>query len=277
MIKYLYIILFVSLCTVPISAQQGKKPLKELRDKFEAFEYEKVVSQADSLLQNDVKLSDGERVEIYRMKGISLYTMNKGEDAKQSFVEILKLDSSFKLDSTNTSPKIITFFNKIKANIADSLTRRKLEASKVDTLYVTKKIPDIEHEAILRQAMLRSVLLPGLGHLYLKQEAKGWILTSVGALSLGAAVYFSIDSNNKENKYLDETDPSLIPSLYSKYNTVYKLRNISIVTFAAVWLYSQIDILFFSDEAHSPADNGKLPAINIGPDGGMRLNMSINF
>ena len=211
------------------------------------------------------------------MKAISLYTMNKGGAAKQSFIQILKLNPSYKLDSTNTSPKIISFFNNIKVNLADSLARQKPESSRVDTLYLTKKIPDAEHEAKLKQAMLRSVLLPGLGHLYRGEKVKGWILTSVGAVSLGAAIYYAVDSNTKEKKYLDETDPALIPSLYSKYNTSYKLRNFSLLSFAAVWLYSQIDLLFFSEDTLPVNVPSQQTGLNVGPGGGMRFSISINF
>jgi len=277
MIKYFFTILFIALFGITVSAQQGKKTLHDLKNKFEAFQYPDVVREADSLLQNDPALSDSTRIDLYRMKGISLYTMNKSGEAKQSFVEILKLNPSFMLDSSNTSPKIISFFNKVKVNIADSLAKQKIESSKIDTLYLTKKIPDVEHEARLRQAVLRSVLLPGLGHLYLGKNNKGWVLTSIGALSLGASIYYAIDSNSKEKKYLDETNPSLIPSLYSKYNTSYKMRNISIITFAAVWLYSQLDLLFFSESSLSPDNFGRHTTLNIDPDGGMQLNLRVNF
>jgi hypothetical protein len=60
-------------------------------------------------------------------------------------------------------------------------------------------------------------------------------------------IYFSIDANKKEELYAKETDPGLIEYRYDNYNRAYKLRNISIAAFAGIWLYSQIDLLFFSD------------------------------
>jgi hypothetical protein len=102
-------------------------------------------------------------------------------------------------------------------------------------------------------------------------------LTSVGAVSLGAAIYYAVDSNTKEKKYLDETDPALIPSLYSKYNTSYKLRNFSLLSFAAVWLYSQIDLLFFSEDTLPVNAPSQQTGLNVGPGGGMRFSISINF
>lgn len=277
MTKYFYTIIIAVLCVITVSAQQGNKPLQELRNKFEAFRYKEVVSEADSLLENNPSLGDSSKIDIYRMKGISLYTMNKGEEAKQSFIHILELNSSFMLDSTNTSPKIISFFNNIKVGFAESTVKRNTEPAKIDTLYLTKKIPDVEHESKLKQAMVRSVLLPGLGHLYLGQKEKGWVLTSVGALSLGAAVYFIVDSNNKEKKYLDETNPALISSLYSKYNTAYKARNISLITFAAVWIYSQVDLLLNSGSSPAVQNFTRHTVLKASPDGGIRFSVNLNF
>jgi hypothetical protein len=41
----------------------------------------------------------------------------------------------------------------------------------------------------------------------------------------------------------------MIDELYNKYNSSYKLRNISIISFAVVWIYSQLDLSFLSSSS----------------------------
>jgi hypothetical protein len=64
-------------------------------------------------------------------------------------------------------------------------------------------------------------------------------------------LYFIVDANEKEKAYLSETNSVLIQSNYDKYNKSYKIRNTLIATYAAIWLYSQIDLLFFSNSIGS--------------------------
>ena len=61
-------------------------------------------------------------------------------------------------------------------------------------------------------------------------------------------VYFVFDTDSKRNDYLNAIEPSLIESNYDKYNTSYKIRNSLIITYAVIWLYSQLDLLVFSDD-----------------------------
>jgi hypothetical protein len=83
--------------------------------------------------------------------------------------------------------------------------------------------------------------------LYQGSSLKAWTLTGLSAAAIGSIIYFSIDANKKEELYSKETDPGLIEYRYDNYNRAYQLRNISIAAFAGIWLYSQIDLLFFSD------------------------------
>ena len=59
------------------------------------------------------------------------------------------------------------------------------------------------------------------------------------------------DANNKENDYLSEINSTQIQIKYDEYNKSYKIRNALIATYAAIWIYSQIDILFFSNQLGS--------------------------
>ncbi|MEK6553091.1 MAG: hypothetical protein AABZ54_06545, partial [Bacteroidota bacterium] len=44
-----------------------------------------------------------------------------------------------------------------------------------------------------------------------------------------------------------ESNKLLIQQKYDDYNKSYKIRNVLIISYAVIWLYSQIDLLFFSN------------------------------
>ena len=258
------------LFAVQAYAQQKGNTVLKLKNELESFKYDKVISDADSILNSKPNINQEDLVNIYKMKGIAQFSLSDEEGAKVSFINILKIDSTFKLDSTDTSPKIISFFNQVKNEYSQILGSQK-QFVKVDTVYVPKLINNNSSTDRFRQASIRSILIPGLGHLYLNQAVKGSVLTALCVLSIGSSIYFIIDSNKKESQYLSAVDPAVIQSSYKKYNTSYKLRNASLITFAAVWLYSQIDLLFFSGK-WSKDDS----SIQVHSDG-KRLSLQLAF
>lgn len=258
------------LFTYKAIAQQKGGAISILKGELESFQYSKVIMDADSIIKSGTKLSEKERVDINKMKGVAQFSLSDMVGAKLSFINILKIDNTFEFDSTDTSPKIIAFFNQVK-NDYMQIYRSPNEIVKVDTVYVPKIIKDESSSEVIKQALIRSVIVPGLGHLYLNEGLKGAILTSLSVLTLGSSIYFIIDSNKKEDQYLNATDPAIIQSAYNKYNTSYKMKNISLISFAAIWIYSQIDILFFS--GRDLLDNSSL---QINTDGSS-LRLSLEF
>ena len=64
----------------------------------------------------------------------------------------------------------------------------------------------------------------------------------------GSVAYTVAETISREDEYMAETNPELIPAKYDKYNEMYKVRNILIGAYAAVWLYTQLDLLIFNDQ-----------------------------
>ncbi|MHB8336904.1 MAG: hypothetical protein ACYDEE_05760 [Ignavibacteriaceae bacterium] len=260
-------------------AQQNSGSISDLKGKFESFEYNQAISYADSLLAHKNIFSSEEQIQIYLVKGVSQFSLSNNEGAKDSFNNILKINPDYILDSTNVSPKIISFFNSVKSDFEKELSLKNESVRiKTDTVYIPKIINKIESADNLKQAFLLSVIFPGLGHFYLKDNAKGWILTSLSAITIASSIYFIIDSNKKEKNYLNETNPGLIQQKYDLYNSSYKMKNISIISFAAVWLYSQIDILFFPN--HFNLDDNKIsfsPNLNFQFANNLQLNFHLEF
>ncbi len=268
-------------CTIPVfvNAQQNSAKLDSLVQEFEAFNYTRVIALADSLLKTDPNFSDNQLINIYRIKGISQFSLQDEEEAQISFRAILNIDSTFNLDSSKTSPKIILFFNNVKSKYLEILAKEKeLRLARQDSLKFSQIDLEKSAEENLRKTMIRSLILPGLGHIYIGEKSKGIVLTAFSTVSLGSMIYFIIDANRKENEYRSETDPNLKPVRYTDFHNSTKLRNFSIVTFAAIWIYSQIDILFFTKfPKDSDLSAQKLPTLNYNSFRGIQLSYKFNF
>ncbi|HSP88452.1 MAG TPA: hypothetical protein VLN45_09990 [Ignavibacteriaceae bacterium] len=278
MIKlFLFIFLFF-ISSIKLLSQDNKEIIQNLTQKFRDFEYQQIVNETDSLLKEKEKFSNPEIIEIYRMKGISHYALLDDSESRLSFIEILKIDTAYTLDPSYTSPKIITFFSDVKNEYLISIEGKEEQIfiTKYDTVYVPVTYRDSISENNIKQALIRSVFIPGTGHLYLQSNVKSWVLTFLSAASVGSAIYFIIDSNKKEKIYLEESNINEVGERYNEYNFSYRMRNLSFITFAALWIYSQLDLLFFI-EKNQPGIFSYLPKIYLKPGEGVLLNYKLEF
>jgi hypothetical protein len=245
--KLILVTIFFQFFTFGVIAQ-NRNALDNLNIQFQSFNYSNVISIADDLLKNKNQLSEDELIDIYLIKGISHFSLGQSNLVRDSFFKILELNSNYKINSSKVSPKIITEFEKIESEYGRFISNKQSLISvktdtliQIDTLYI-KSSTDLYSET-----MIRSIALPGWGHLYSGNKTKGLILTSVSALSLSSMIYFIFDADKKRSQYLNEIDTSLIDKKYNDYNKSYKIRNSLIATYALVWIYTQIDILFLSE------------------------------
>jgi hypothetical protein len=258
-----------------ISAQDS---LTLMKKKFDQFKYGDVAAIANKLLLKKAPFTTKEILNIYKLKGISHYSLSEDDAAKKSFIEILRVDTSFTLDSSKISPKIISFFKQVKQDYLKQ--QKEIEARtvvRIDTVYIPKISYDIEHETRLREAIARSLLLPGLGHLYMDRYFKGTVFTILSSVSLISSIYYLVNTEQKERAYLVETDPNKTESKYNEYNNSYKYRNISLISFGIIWIYSQIDLLFISDDKTPSKSVNKFSSINYDNFRGLIFNLKYSF
>ncbi len=255
-----------------------KDSLNNLQKKFENFEYGEVIKGANNFLIKRSQIPTSDLLEILRMKGISHFSLSEDEAAKSSFIEILKIDTSYVLDSLKTSPKIVSFFNNVKKTYLQQLAvKLSQQIVRIDTIYVTDPLKTHQMENGIKKSVLLSLVYPGTGHLYDGQKVKGWTLTALTTLTLASSVYFFIDANKKKNTYLDEKNALNFDSKYSDYNKSYKYRNYSLMALGVVWLYSQLDLLFFSESQNVSHIISEKSTIGINPVNGFNLNLKLNF
>jgi len=240
------IILLILMICKPLFTQNQSLQLSPLITQFKAFEYQRVIELADTLLANNEGLTTTDLCEIYRLKATAHYSLMEMKDALNSFVALLQLNPEYQLNPKYNSPKIVEFFKEIK------LIRKQHEESTIDSTEKTPPINTLSNKDEnlpydYRYVIGYSLILPGLGHLSIGQKAKGWALITASALTLSTGVYYAIETNKREKEYLQTIDKSDIEKKYDQYNQAYKIRNFALVSASLIWLYTQIDLLIFSD------------------------------
>jgi hypothetical protein len=257
---------------------QEQNSLKSIINSYEAFNYVDVIRKSEQAISNKGNYSDKELIDIYMLKGISHYSISEELNAQKCFIEILKLHSEYSPDPAAVSPKIISLFNTTKETFIkirdEQLNENKKLSDNSDSL-LTIKIQLLEmNNSTYKRALTKSLLLPGWGHFELNQETKGWVLSSLSVASLATMIYYIFDTNSKEKEYLSEANESLIREKYNSYNSSYRIRNLSIILFSAIWSYSQFDIIFFQNTDLGNVNNNALQLI-LPTD--LSLGININF
>ncbi len=269
--KIALLLLFVS----SISFSQTRITIEEIKDKYESFEYRDVIRLSEIFLFDNFGITKEDSIDVLTMEAVSYYSLNEENSAEKALRQIIDIDRNYELNPSTVSPKIISLFEQLKIQHAPPLK----EVQPTESIQEQTKEPDYNlliatKNDVYVNTFSRSVIFPGLGHLYLNKSAKGWVLASLTAATLPTMVYFIFDASSKEKDYLNEVEAALIEQKYSEYNSAYKTRNIFIAAFAVVWLYSQIDLLFNSSDAFT--DRIKTEFI-VNSDGFSNLSYTVTF
>jgi hypothetical protein len=215
---------------------------QQVKQKYESFEFEKTIQLSNELLKDSI-LSAPVRMDIYLMRAISFFSIGDEINCRSSFFEILKLNRNYSPNPSAISPKIIELFNEVKTEFS------KNETYQMKTDSVKTNIPiKVFDDDLMKNCAIRNLIVPGWGQIYSGNTIKGIILSTLSTATLASMIHYISDANKKEDDYLNESTEELMQGKYDSYNKSYKIRNALIISYAAVWLFSQLDLLFFSDE-----------------------------
>lgn len=242
--KYLPLIFFV-ITTFSYAQEATYEKIKKLF--YEDYEYEKVIQLSSGLL-NSTEIDNSTRIDLYLMRAVSFFAFENNVQARANFENILRIDKTFTPDVTKVSSKIIVLFNEVKTEF---LRVNPMEATTPEDV---AKILNLaaEKESQLKNASVKNLFVPGWGQIALGATTKGILMGGLSTANLAAMIYYVFDTNKKEDAYLKETNKLIVDQKYSSYNSSYKTRNVLIVTYAALWIYSQIDLHFFNNTLPDP-------------------------
>jgi hypothetical protein len=271
------IIAALTLFIIPsLYSQSFDKRLDSLIGKYKSFDYPGVIKEAEILIADSTIISSVDLYEIYRTKAIAHYSLSDMPNALNSFIAILKINPEYQLDQMENSPKIIAYFEEIRNNFFEINNQSDQEMPVVNTGKIEKS--DLPNSTTMGTKMpqIYSLFIPGLGHIATKPSTKGWALFGSGVITLGLSVYYIVDVNHKEEAYLQATNKIEIEQKYNRYNSAYKRRNLTVAAFAAIWIYSQIDFLYFSGNDIKQESTFSFH-INFTSSDGPLLNMKVHL
>lgn len=276
MIKRLPLILL--LLTVSAAAQDESPVLEKLRSLFQSFTYNEVIELSDSILNDTDAFDSNQLAEVYLYRAASFYNLWDEESAEDAFIHLLQLNKDYVLDKSTFSPKIITFYNEIKSEYLQSIRPPDTTSAKEDTLQIMTTAENeellIQQKEMLTGISVRSMLLPGWGHIYRDESTlSGWLLTGASILTLGSTLYYFYETDNKRDAYLNAIEQAEIDKAYEEYNDAYLFRNYSLIAFITVWIYAQLDIHFFSQDHSGRSDL----FIDVSSFRGTQINLKYNF
>lgn len=261
-------LLFLLIFSVGLFAQTN--PISNIKKLYEDYEYEKVIQLSESFL-SDNQLTDSLKVELLFMRAVSFYAIGNEEMAKKSFLNLFEINKNFSPELSTLPPKIVTLFGDVKQGFQKSIETAENSPENIARVI---ELSEAKNE-LIKSSMAKNVLMPGWGQVSMGSTVKGITLMSVATASLGAMVYYIIDTNKKQDEYINETNKLLINQKYSAFNNSYKSRNIFIALFAATWIYSQLDLLFVGDYPNISPQN--LPKVSSLTYSNWNLAISIPF
>ncbi|NMB82599.1 MAG: hypothetical protein GYA14_12355 [Ignavibacteria bacterium] len=258
------IIILLLIITAKISAQEVT--FNQIKEQYEAFEYEKVIQLSNSFVRSG-GISDSVKIEVFQMRVVAFYSLGDETSSQNSFREILKINKNYQPDPSKISPRLIAIFQNVKEDYLKSL---KQETALKDTLQQSQIVIS---PLQLKSSIIKNLFVPGWGQISSGYPEKGYLLSVASSANLVSMIYFIFDAKKKQDAYLKEINKSLIPSRYDSYNKSYKLRNILITSYVFIWLYSQIDLLLFSNGT----DSNSAPDISGVAFGNSERDIQFNF
>jgi len=260
--KKFLICLFITLSITSIlQTEPLQQNISHIRKAFEQLDYQTAKTEAEKALQFWEQYSIIDLIEIHKILGIIAYSEGSFLESKTQFEKALSLNSAMQLDSVFVSPKIISFFDEVKANFKTDQTSIPPDQCR----YVL--LPDPRPEAFLK-----SLVFPGWGQFYKGEKKKGTtFLVSTGiCLVSWTTLYFL--QQHAHDKYQNASEPADIERKYDNYNKLYKSRQIAQYITGGVWLISLADVLL-----SKPSMAGNLAIIPQKTSDSYSLSVTIKF
>ncbi|MBN1397728.1 MAG: hypothetical protein JXA06_06835 [Bacteroidetes bacterium] len=192
-------------------------------------------------------LNDSVRAEIYKNIAFSLIAQGKTGQAKDQFINLLKINPDYNLDPVYTSPKILAVFKESQEQFISSnkIIKEIAEKQKANNKEVIgdAKLTSEQLSYKYKTISYRTIIFPGWEQLYQDRNRAGSLFMGAGIATLGSGIVFEFLRSSARKDYLSETDPSKINDKYNTYNRYYKAETISLVAFAVVYIASEVDVL----------------------------------
>lgn len=200
------------------------------------------VEQIVSNAMSDTSQSSEELARLYLALGCADAMRGRKAAATASFEQALRLFPNLNLGSSDLPPPVWEVYQPVMIRMLEELdanTSPKPETlkSKItrDTLLVYKPV------FFSRTSVIKSLVLPGWGHINEGKSYGKWIMAAEAVLVTGWLIT-AHQSNLAREKYLKEKNEERIPSLYERYDRYYRLTWVFGSSAIGLYLSAQFDL-----------------------------------
>ena len=193
--------------------------------------FSEAIDAAQQLLRAERAYLPEELAFLHQYAALAFYNLGTLDSARVHFLSLLSIAPETELDPVEVSPKIIEFFEEIKAE----------RPAPLPSVSGTGHTRYIFLDDLRVGASWRSAFLPGWGQFYKGQKARGSVLGGAfwGGL-IGAGISLLKEQAAKD-QYNDATAPAAISEAYDTYNRWYKTRRTLTAVTVALWAVTVAD------------------------------------
>lgn len=174
-----------------------------------------------------------DRLRFHLMLGFVYVARDQNADAVREFDSVFTANPAYHLDPVQTSPKILEVFDRAHTAYMDRITAipERLRQPQAD---------------VRMAASWRSLVAPGWGQFYKKQDTKGSAIIAAQVLSLAALIYMQIETDNRHDDYKkikDYGNPN-VEDAYQDYQRAYRMRNVVGYVTLSIYTLNYLDALY---------------------------------
>jgi hypothetical protein len=183
-------------------------------------------------LREATNLDELGKLKYHLLLGFVYVARDQRQNALQEFTHVLTVNPAYNLDPVQTSPKILDVFHDARQNYL-------LNVASQPAIF---RMPQAD---VRLAASWRSLVLPGWGQFYKRQELKGTAIVVAKVFSLAALIFEQVEVNRRHNDYrgLAYNDPR-IEQVYGDYRSAYRTRNVVGYITLGVYLINYCDALY---------------------------------
>ncbi|MDX1740901.1 MAG: hypothetical protein R3178_06390, partial [Rhodothermales bacterium] len=234
-----------------------------VREAYEKLDFDLALARADSIIRIGERQDPSDLVQVHTIAALVHIARNRPSAAKPHFLSALSIDPDLELNPTIASPQALELFRSAQAEMRSADSRA--SPSAITYLRVYDPRP---------AAAYRSMLVPGWGQIYKGQRKRGYLFMGLWGATAAGTIAAHIVRHDREQAYLDETDPTQVPSRFDDFNRWHKVRNNLAIGAALTWVVSYLDALIFEGPdrpaagpslnlSYRPAHGVAAPSINL--------------
>ncbi|MDZ4698826.1 MAG: hypothetical protein SH809_03885 [Rhodothermales bacterium] len=267
--RFLPILLCVSfLAGIDREAAAQSSPvvmLDSIRTAYQRIDFGAAKTHIEHALDAFDQFSPYQLTDVHTYYAKVLFSENDRSGARRQLMFALQITPEMKLDPLDASPKLLTLFDEVLAEMANTPAAGAAEPA------VRYLIVDDPRSS----ATMRSMVLPGWGQLYKNERRKGALLIGLWSATAGGTLAAAVLRQRAEQRYEDALLPAAIQDRYQTFNTWHVVRNNLFLSAVGVWAFSYVDALLVWK---APSTGLPVAGIQLVPlPGQTRVALSIRF